>query len=141
MFCPTLITGGGVRTENVLLSTHGLEAGQQSSYIPVSDRLATVVGFRLPTCNRKTRDSLLVVEFEAKTLGVGAQDFNVSKLEVHPVFAIEDLGAVLGLGNRAVVVAVNTSTKTGEADTNIDGGQVRLLGSGLRRVFAEALVK
>jgi hypothetical protein len=107
----------------------------------VSDRLATILGARLPTGNRKTRDSLLIIEFEAETLGVGAQDLNVSQLEVHPVLAVEDLGAFLGLGNRAIAVAVETSTETGEADTNIDGGQVGLLGSGLRRVFAEALIK
>lgn len=138
---PTLITGGGVGTEDVLLGTDGLETGQQSSYMSVSDRLASILGARLLTGNRKARDCLLVVELEAKTLGVGAQDLNVSQLEVHPVLAVEDLGAVLGLGNRAVAVAVDTSSETGEADTNIDGGQVGLLGSGLRRVFAEALIK
>lgn len=109
--------------------------------MPVSDRLASILGVRLLTGNRKTRDCLLIVVLEAKTLGVGAQDLNVSQLEVHPALAVEDLGAVLGLDNRAVAVAVDTSTETGEADTNIDGGQVGLLGSGLRRVFAEALIK
>lgn len=109
--------------------------------MPVSDRLATILGARLPTGNRNTRDSLLVIVSKAKTLGVGTQDLNVGQLEVHPVLAVEDLGAVLGLSNCAGAVAVQTSTETSEAHTNVDGGQVGLLGSGLRRVFAEALIE
>lgn len=100
-----------------------------------------MLGVRLLTSNRKARDSFLIIILEAKTLGVGAQDFNISQLEINPVLAVEDLGAVLGLSDRAGAVAVQTSTETGEAHTNVDGGQVGLLGSGLRRVFAETLIE
>ena len=99
------------------------------------------------TGDGNTRNSLGVIVCEAETLGVGAQNLNVGKLEVNPALAVEDLWAVLGLGNSRVAVAVNTSSKTSKANTNVDRGQVGLLrrrgrsglGSGLRRVLAEAL--
>ena len=103
--------------------------------------MVTIVGVRLLTSNRKARDSFLIIILEAKALGIGAQDFNVSQLEINPVLAVEDLRAVLGLSDCAGVVAVQASTETSEADTNVDGGQVGLLGSGLRRVFAETLIE
>ena len=90
--------------------------------MPVSDRLETIRGARLPTGNRKARDSLLIIVLKAKTLGVGAQILNVGQLEVHPALTVEDLGALLGLSNRAGAVAIHTSTETGETDTDVDGG-------------------
>lgn len=96
------------------------------------------------TGNRKTRDSLLVVKLEAESLGVVAQSLNLSKLEVHPL-ASEDLRTVLELDSSrgvagAGAVAVETNTSTGETDSNVDRGEVGLLGSALSRVLAEALL-
>ena len=72
-----------------------------------------------------------------------AQSLNLSKLEIHPV-ASEDLRTVLELdssrGSRARAIAVETNTDTGETDSDVDRGEVRLLGSALSRVLAEALV-
>jgi hypothetical protein len=72
-----------------------------------------------------------------------AQSLNLSKLEVHPV-ASENLRTVLELdssrGSRAGAVAVETNTDTGETDSDVDRGEVRLLGSALSRVLAEALL-
>lgn len=98
---------------------------------------------RKPTGNGKTRDSLLVLKLKAESLSVVAQDLNVSKLEVYPV-AGENLGAVLELNSgrdRAVAgaVAVETNTGTGKTDSDVDRGEVRLLGGSLSRVLAEAL--
>lgn len=101
------------------------------------------------TGNGETGDSLGIFVREANTLGVGAQNLDVGHLQVNPVLAVEDLGTVLGLSHGRAAVAVHTSGETGKADTNVDGGQVGLLGrrgrsglgSGLRRVLAEALEK
>jgi hypothetical protein len=105
----------------------------------------------LLTGNGKTGDSLLVIVLKAETLSVVAQDLNVGQLEVNPVLAVEDLRALLGLGNSAVGVAVDTSTETGKTHGDIDGCQVGLLGrrrrrrsslgSGLRSVLADALIE
>lgn len=94
------------------------------------------------TGNRKTRDSLLVVKLKAESLGVVAQSLNLSKLEVHPL-ASEDLRTVLELDSSrggAGAVAVETCTSTGETDSDVDRGEVGLLGSALSRVLAEALL-
>lgn len=81
-----------------------------------------------------------------------AQSLDTSDLEVDPVLAVENLGTVDGLGDSAAAVAVETSSRTSEADGNVDGSEVGLLGrarrrlggrlsslGGLRRVLAEAL--
>jgi hypothetical protein len=94
---------------------------------------------RLLTGNRKTRDGLLVLILEAETLGVAAEVLNGSHLKVDPVLAIEDFGAVLRLSNSAGAVTIDTSTEASETNTDVDGGQVGLLRSGIRRVLAEAL--
>lgn len=103
------------------------------------------------TGNGETTNGLLVLKLKAETLGVVAQGLNAPNLEVDPLLAVEDLGAVLGV-NRGVgaVVAPKTSPQTGSTDSDIDGSQVRLLGrragglrsglgGGLCRVLAEAL--
>lgn len=111
-------------------------------------------GEQVLTGNLETRDSLLVVKLKAEALGVVAQGLDVRKLEVDPVLAVEDLRTVLGVDRGlavAAIVAVQTSTQTGKANTEVDRGQIGLLrrrrwGSsalcglgGLRRVLAEAL--
>lgn len=103
----------------------------------------------------ETRNSLLVLKLEAQLFGIVAQVLNACNLKVHPVLAVEDLGTVLGVDRTAAVVTVQTSTNTGKTNTDVDGGQVGLLGSGrrgrgsstpsglgrLRRVLAEALLQ
>ena len=103
------------------------------------------------TGNGETTNGLLVLKLKAETLGVVAQGLNARDLEVNPLLAVEDLGAVLGV-NRGVVtvVAPKTSTQTSSTNADVDGSQVRLLrrragglrsglGGGLSRVLAEAL--
>lgn len=106
------------------------------------------------TGNLDTRDSLLVLELEAEALGIVAQILDVCELEVDPVLAVKDLRTVLGVESDlavAAVVAVETSTQTSKANTEVDGGQIGFLGGrrrrssalsglgGLRGVLAEAL--
>jgi len=147
----TLFTGGSVGAEDVLVRTFGLETGQQSSCTEMLvERPETIFKSRL-TGNLETRYSLLVIKLEAQPFGVVAQVLNACDLEIHPVLAVEDLGAVLGVDRASAsvgtVVTVQTSTETGKTDADVDGGQVGLLGgtrlSGLRglcRVLAEALL-
>lgn len=105
------------------------------------------------TSNGKTTNGLLVIELEAELLGVVAQSLDTSNLEVDPSLAVESLRAVLGVdGGSTRVVAVETSTGTGETDSDVDrsevgllrragrrlGGRLSSLGC-LRRVLAEAL--
>lgn len=125
----------------------GLKRVNRAALYYVSGLLTTYIQERILTGNGNTRDSLLVIVFEAKALGVVAQNLNVGQLKVNPVLAVENLGAFLGLSSSAGAVAVHTGSETSETHANIDGGQVGLLGSGrsglgsgLRRVLAEALI-
>lgn len=72
----------------------------------------------------KTRDSFLVFEFKAQSLGVVAQDFSVGQLEANPslVAASENLGSLLGslCGGSARLIAVQPNTKTGQTNSQID---------------------
>lgn len=80
-----------------------------------------------------------------------AQGLNGPDLQVHPVLAVEDLGALLGLSLSSAAVAVNSSAETSKTNRNVDWSQVGLLrrrgrrgglgslGSSLRGVLAEAL--
>jgi hypothetical protein len=82
-----------------------------------------------------------------------AEGLNVGNLEVNPVLAVEDLGALLELdGGAGAVVTVKTSTKARKTNTDVDRGQVGLRGrgrrngtlgglGGLSRVLAEALLQ
>lgn len=80
-----------------------------------------------------------------------AESLNAGNLEVNPVLAVENLGAVLELdGGAGTVVTVQTGTETSKADTDVDRGQVGLRGrgsgslgglGGLSRVLAEALLQ
>lgn len=93
-----------------------------------------------PTGNIETRDSLLVLELEAQSLGVVVEDFNLRQLQVHPslVTTSEDLDALGGRLSGRRVVPVQSNTETSQTNGQVDGGQ----GLALRRlggVFTEAL--
>lgn len=80
-----------------------------------------------------------------------AQGLNGSDLQVHPVLAVEDLGALLRFSISRAAVAVDTSAETSEANRKVDGSQIGLLrgrgrggglgglGCSLRGVLADAL--
>ena len=94
----------------------------------------------------ETRDSFLVLELEAQTLGVVVQNLDLRQLEIKPslVTTLEDLGAVDHgdlSGSRSVgrVIAIQTDTKTGGTDGGVDGEQGGLGLGRFRGIFAEAL--
>lgn len=97
----------------------------------------------LPTCDVKTRDSLLVRKLKTQPLGVGTEILDLSQLEINPtlVTAGKNLRA-LGRGSLRAgrVVPVQSYTKTNEADAEVDRSERRLaLGGRFRGVFTEAL--
>jgi hypothetical protein len=93
-----------------------------------------------PTGNIETRDSLLILKLEAESLSVVVEDLDFRQLQVHPslVTTSEDLGALSGRLSGRGVVPVQSDTKAGKTDGQVDGGQGLALGR-LGGVFTEAL--
>jgi hypothetical protein len=99
---------------------------------------------QLLTCDVQARNGLLVLEFKAELLGVGAENLNGSELEANEALVAASEGIVtllnhLSRGTLLLRVSVDTGTDTNGTYNKGDGRDIVALRRGLGGVLAEAL--